>query len=155
MNSKWLFLALAALAVVILISGCIDIFAPSPASASPTPTATPPLNLPLPTMTPQPKIAPFYDPNFTVSSERSDINLTIIIMSQNITIPDNLILACNSSQFSQAINTSPNQKGYRVMLFDTDCIPTAKAFLLFNDKNLTISIPKVGGIWHYNLTEMI
>ncbi len=157
-NTKQTFLFFGII-ITLLISGCLSLSS-SDSKPQATYTSTPvPLPNPSSTTTPTPAqqttITAIKDYNISVSSEKSKNagNLTVFIESHISGTKGTITLLCNGSTFNSTYTSEPNPRGYRISVFEINCLPLSKAYINFDNHNVSINIPKEGSTRQYNLTE--
>lgn len=146
------------LIVLCTSSGCLDFLTPKhkvqPSQITPiatltiqayTPEATPP----------QVIIRKINDYNISVSTERNvhPNNLTVFMEYHISVIPRNITLSCNKTIFRATFSSEPNSKGFKISVFDINCLPLSKAYINFDKHNISIILPKEGETLRFNLTE--
>ncbi len=145
--------------ITLFTSGCLSL---SSLDSKPQATHTlTPVPLPNPPTTTtslpvqQTTIVAIKDYNISVSSEKSlnTGNLTVFIESHISGTKGNITLSCNGSTFNTTYTGEPNPRGYRISSFEINCLPLSKAYINFDERNVSINIPKEGSYLQYNLTE--
>lgn len=153
------FIGIMIVTVSIILSGCLGLIDPKP-QVTPTTLPAPPPTTPIvitstatANQTPISTVKTVYDYNITISSLNSSIpgNLTVFIEYHNSSVSGNIILFCNKSKYIGEVTT--NTKGYNLAIYETNCLPSTKGNITFDNRTIKIVLPTSGNRWVFNLTE--